>query len=217
MKPVSLRPQRQQMVDLWQPFLQPVNLVCVNMKGERVWAKHLGMPKNHYGHASSLIGHRDLLIVQYDQKDNAKLLAFDLASGNPAWQVGRGAISWSSPILIDNRGRIELILTNSKGVDSYDPTSGRLLWHVECLSGEVASSAAYADGVVFVANDSATASAIDIRNHGSKPEVIWQWEEALPDAASPVATNDYLVLPTGFGVVSCLECENRQSAVAAGI
>ncbi|MFC1634712.1 PQQ-binding-like beta-propeller repeat protein [Planctomycetota bacterium] len=180
-------------------------LVCVNMKGERIWAKHLGIPKNHYGHASSLISHRNMLFVQYDQEDNSQLLAFDLASGNPAWHVKRGVISWSSPILIDNKGRMELILANSKAVDSYDPKSGKLLWHVECLSGEVAPSATYADGVVCVANENATASAIDVGNHGSGPKILWQWDEALPDAASPLANEDFLILPTGFGVVSCLD------------
>lgn len=179
-------------------------LVCVNMKGERIWARHLGIPKNHYGHASSLLSHRNLLFVQYDQKENSQLLAFDLTSGHLTWQVKRGDISWSSPILIDNKGRMELILTNCKAVDSYDPKSGKPLWHVECLDGEVAPSAAYADGVVFVANENAAASATDIGNHSSEPKILWQWDEALPDAASPLANKDYLILPTGFGVVSCL-------------
>jgi outer membrane protein assembly factor BamB len=175
------------------------------MKGERIWAKHLGIPKNHYGHASSLISHRNRLFVQYDQEDNSQLLAFDLPSGNPAWHVKRDVISWSSPILIDNKGRMELILTNSKAVDSYDPKSGKLLWHVECLGGEVAPSPTYADGVVCVANESATATAIDIRDHGSRPKILWQWDETLPDAASPLVNEDYLILPTAFGVVSCLD------------
>ncbi|MHC4439852.1 MAG: PQQ-binding-like beta-propeller repeat protein, partial [Planctomycetota bacterium] len=180
-------------------------LVCVNMKGERIWAKHLGIPKNHYGHASSLISHRDMLFVQYDQEEDSQLLAFDLASGNPAWHVKRDVISWSSPILVDNKGRIELVLTNSKAVNSYDPKSGKLLWHVECLGGEVAPSATYSDGVVCVANEGATASAIDVGNHGSEPKILWQWDETLPDAASPLVNDDYLILPTGFGVVSCLD------------
>ena len=47
-------------------------LVCVNMNGERVWAKHLGTPNNHYGHTSSLISDGDLLFVQYDQKKDCE-------------------------------------------------------------------------------------------------------------------------------------------------
>ena len=123
------------------------------------------------------------------------------------WQVKRGEISWSSPILVDNRGRLELILTNSKGVDSYAPKSGKHLWHAECLSGEVASSAAYADGVVFVASDGATASAVDIGDHDSEPKVLWQWDESLPDAASLLADKDHLIVPTAFGVVTCLDAK----------
>ena len=180
-------------------------LVCMNLQGQRVWAKHLGIPDNAYGHASSLISHEDLLFVQYDQDENSRLMAFNLASGHLAWQATRHKISWSSPILIDNRGRMELILTDCEAVDSYDPKTGRPLWRVECLAGEVAPSAAYAHGVVFVATEGATASAIDVSDHEAEPKILWQWEEALPDAASPLANERCLILPTAFGVVSCLD------------
>ncbi len=183
------------------------DLVCVNVQGKRIWAKNLGVPNNPYGHASSLISHENLLFVQYDQDEGSELLAFDLSSGNPVWQVKRGVISWSSPLLIDNNGRMELILTNAKAVDSYDPKTGELLWHVKCLSGEVAPSAAYADGVVYVANEYACASAIYVGNHGSEPKILWQWDETLPDAASPLANEDYLIVPSGYGVVTCLDAK----------
>jgi outer membrane protein assembly factor BamB len=81
---------------------------------------------------------------------------------------------------------------------------------VECLGGEVAPSAAYADGIVFVAVDHVTASAIDVSNHGSEPKILWEWDEALPDAASLLANEDYLILPTGFGVVSCLDAKTGE-------
>jgi outer membrane protein assembly factor BamB len=183
-------------------------LVCVNMEGKRMWIKHLGIPHNHYGHASSLLWHENLLFVQYDQKEDSQLLAFDLASGKPVWRAKRGAMSWSSPILAENKGRMELILTDSKAVEGYDPTSGERLWRVECLDGEVASSAAYANGIVFVANEGAPASAIDVSC--SEPKTLWQWDEALPDCASPVANDKHLIMPTAFGVVSCLDVRTGQ-------
>lgn len=179
-------------------------LVCLTMNGKRVWARHLGAPTNHYGHASSLISDRELLFVQWDQEEKSKLLAFTMATGEPAWSADRDGMSWSSPILINNAGRAELVLTDSKYVTSYRPKTGKPLWRVECLSGEVASSAAYADGLVFVASEGAAASAIDIADHDRKPKIIWQWEESLPDAASPAANKDFLVVPTAFGVVTCL-------------
>jgi outer membrane protein assembly factor BamB len=180
-------------------------LVCVNMEGKRIWIKHLGIPRNHYGHASSLLCHGNLVFVQYDQSKNSQLLAFDWASGKLAWQAKREVISWSSPILAENKGRIELILSNSKAVEGYDPLSGKSLWRVECLNGEVASSAAYANGTVFVANDGAVASAIDITSPDHT--TLWQWDGPLPDSASPVANEHYLIMPTSFGVITCLNAK----------
>lgn len=181
-------------------------LVCVDMDGKRVWAKHLGVPRNPYGHASSLLSRGNLLFVQLDQKAGSRLLTFDLATGRPVWEAKRGdATSWASPILIENQGRSELVLVSCTTVDGYDPATGKPLWSVECLDGEVAASAAYADGVVFVSNDGATTSAIDIRKHAADPEILWEWDENLPDAASPLAKDGYVIVPTAFGVVTCLE------------
>ena len=51
------------------------DLVCLNFKGERIWALNLGVPQNHYGHSSSLIIYRNLLIIQYDHDGGARLIA----------------------------------------------------------------------------------------------------------------------------------------------
>ncbi|HXG46449.1 MAG TPA: PQQ-binding-like beta-propeller repeat protein [Methylomirabilota bacterium] len=182
-------------------------LVCTDVNGRRVWAKHLGVPKNHYGHASSLIHHENRLFVQFDQQTSSALLAFDLALGKLVWEAKRGPISWSSPILVTNKGRLELILTNCKTVDSYDPKTGKLLWQIETLAGEVAASPAFADGTVYVASEGAVAAAIDVSNHAAKPKVRWTWGETLPDVSSPVANERYVIIPSGHGVVTCLDAK----------
>lgn len=183
-------------------------LVCVDLNGIRAWSKHLGVPKNHYGHASSLLNDGDRLFVQFDQSLGSKLYAFDFATGKIEWQVNRKEIGWSSPILIESNGRRELVLANSKSVDSYDPKTGKLLWHVDCLAGEVASSPAFSDGLVVVASEGATATAIDTAAVDDAKRVRWQWEESLPDASSPVAHGGLVIIPTGFGVVSCLDVKS---------
>lgn len=179
-------------------------LVCLDMDGKRIWAKHLGVPNNQYGHASSLICDSELLFVQYDQKENSRLLAFKMATGKLEWRADRDEMSWSSPILIENKGRAELILTDSKYIASYESKTGKRLWRVECLSGEIASSAAHAHGLVFVANEGAAATAFDVSDQTKDPKIVWQWDGELPDAASPVANHEFLVVPTAFGVVTCL-------------
>jgi outer membrane protein assembly factor BamB len=78
---------------------------------------------------------------------------------------------------------------------------------VECLRGEVAASAAYADGVVFVASEGSTATASEVCHPDAQPRILWQWDKALPDAASLLANKDYLILPTSFGIVMCLDAK----------
>ena len=124
-------------------------------------------------------------------------------------------MSWSSPILAENKGRTELILTDSKGVEGYDPTSGKSLWRLECLKGEVASSAAFANGIVFVANEGAVASAIDISSPDKK--TLWQWDGALPDSASPVANENYLIMPTAVWSGHLSGCKDGKSTVGARV
>lgn len=186
-------------------------LVCLDLEGRRAWTKNLGLPDNHYGHASSLQVHGELLFVQYDQMEGSRLLALELASGKERWQAGRSAISWSSPILVEHGGRSELVLANSESVDAYDPATGEHLWQVGCLAGEVATSPAFANGRVLVASEGVGASALVLGARGARPKVPWQWEsEALPNASSPVAAGGFLVVPTGFGAVSCLDVRSGE-------
>ena len=183
------------------------DLACHDLEGNRRWGFNLGKPENHYGHASSLIAYGNLLFVQYDQSGGGKLLAFDAATGNEAWAVQRKNISWASPACIRTPLGAQLILNSERDVDAYDPKTGALLWSVPCLDGEVAPSPAYADSTIFVANEYATASAIrlDASSGTAQAGVAWEYEDLLPDIASPVGGDGHFYLVTSFGDAVCLD------------
>jgi outer membrane protein assembly factor BamB len=48
------------------------DIIAFTMTGNRAWARNLGVPDNHYGHSSSLIIWKDLLLVQYDSNKGGK-------------------------------------------------------------------------------------------------------------------------------------------------
>jgi outer membrane protein assembly factor BamB len=175
--------------------------------GNEVWAKSLGAPDNHYGHSSSLIALEDLLFVQFDQAENAKLYAFDTATGEERWAKDREEISWASPILADTAQGIQLILNSETMVDAYNPVTGKHLWAVDCLMGEVAPSPAYSNGVIFVANEYATASAISVEGpeDSMDREVIWAFDEYLPDSSSPIGDGERFYFATSYGELVCLD------------
>jgi outer membrane protein assembly factor BamB len=179
------------------------DLVALDRDGKRIWAKNLGMPQNHYGHSSSLIMYRDLLIVQYDQRNAASVMALKGKTGDVAWQTSRNVkISWASPALVNTGSRTELILAAEPNLISYNPADGKELWQIECISGEVGPSIAFAGGILFSVNDYSKLSAV---KPGEKPQLLWENSEYLSDIPSPVATDKYLILSTSFGAVSCFD------------
>jgi len=177
------------------------DVVAVDMEGNHVWARNLGVMGNHYGHSSSLMLFQDKLIVQYDQKSEAKVMALNILTGKTVWSTPRKVkISWASPIVVSTGKQTEVILVADPYVASYNPYTGKENWKIDCIFGEVGPSAAYADGVVFATNEYANLSAIKL---GETPEILWQSDEYMSDVPSPIATKDYLFLITSYGAVAC--------------
>jgi outer membrane protein assembly factor BamB len=182
-------------------------LAAFDMDGNPVWQKNIGVPENSYGMGSSLLTDGTRLFVQYDHQNAQKVMAFDCATGKTVWQAARKNISWSSPALIGN----ELVLNDEKNVTSYDPVTGKLNWEIPCLGGEVAPSPAYnGKGIVFVANEYAQASALQLI--GGTPKILWQYDEYLPDISSPVAAENFFFIATSAGEMVCLDAATGKVA-----
>jgi outer membrane protein assembly factor BamB len=184
------------------------DIVCLDFEGNRIWAKNLGVPDNHYGHSSSLITYQDLLLVQYDQNPGGRLLALSNQSGDLVYDQPRDVeISWASPILVNTGNREELILNSNPFVMSHDPRTGQELWRVRCMLGEIAPSPAYAEGMVFVVNDYARLAAVKL---GDSAELVWEYIDDLSEVSSPLATKDFLIMAASYGTVTCFESKTGE-------
>jgi len=183
------------------------DLVCYDFAGEQRWGRNLGVPENHYGHSSSLLAYGDLLFIQYDHKGGPKLIAVHAGTGEQAWVAERKKISWASPACIQTALGPQLILNSERDVDAYDPKTGRLLWTQPCLDGEVAPSPAYGGNTVLAANEYAVATAIRLDTTGpeTKAEIAWEWDESLPEVASPVGSDQQFYITTSMGEIVCLD------------
>jgi outer membrane protein assembly factor BamB len=179
------------------------DIVCLDFDGNRIWAKNLGVPENHYGHSSSLITYQDLLLVQYDQNTGGRLLALRTPSGDLVYDQPREVeISWASPILVNTGKRDELVLNANPFVMSHDPRTGQELWRVRCMLGEIAPSPAYADGMVFAVNDYARLAGIKL---GESAEMVWEYIDDLSEVSSPLASKDFLFMAASYGTVTCFD------------
>ena len=185
------------------------DIAGLDFEGNVVWDKNLGVPDNHYGHSSSLILYDNLLLIQYDNNDTQQLIALKSSNGDQVYRTMRSdvQISWASPILINRNDRTEIVLNSSPLVMAYDPLNGQELWRVDCMYGEVGPSPAYSDNIVFAVNDLAILAAI---KPDDDPAIIWEYDEDLPEASSPVATSDFLFVASGIGTVSCFDTKTGE-------
>ena len=178
------------------------DVIAFDMKGQRVWAKNLGVPDNHYGHSSSLLVWDNKLFVQYDTNKGGRVLALNAANGETVWDKQREAsISWASPVLAEVDGNYRLLLTADPIVASYNINNGDEIWAVEAMMGEVGPSVAFSDGIVFAANEYARLVAIN----ASSGEMLWENDEYMPEASSPLAHEGLLIICTSYGVMVCYD------------
>lgn len=180
------------------------DLVALDFEGQVIWQVNLGVPDNPYGMGSSLACDGVRLFVQYDHSESQKVMALDCSSGEKVWEMARHHISWSTPSVIETGDGFLLILNDEELVTAYDPATGKELWKVTCLGGEVAPSPAFnGKDIVFVGNEYAQATALKLGN--GMPEVLWQYDDYLPEIASPVAAEKRFFIPTTAGDMICLD------------
>jgi outer membrane protein assembly factor BamB len=183
------------------------DVIAFDMSGKRVWARNIGVPDNHYGHSSSLITWANKLFIQYDTNKGGKVFALNNATGETVWETVREAkISWASPVLAEVDGKYQLILSSDPIVAGYNVETGKELWSVDCMMGEVGPSVGFSDGVVFAGNEYARLVAINPKD-GS---ILWENDEYLPEAASPLAHNGLLIIATSYGVMVCYDAKTGE-------
>lgn len=183
------------------------DIICADMDGNRLWAKNLGVPDNHYGFASSLLIYGAEVIVQYDNDSNGKIIVLNLSNGNQRWVKERTEkATWSSPTIAYVDRKAQLIVMGNPNITAYDPNNGDLLWKVDCMSGEVGASPAANNGRIFGANEYAALVAIN----GTDGSLIWQSNEYLPEVSSPVASRDWVYVATSYGVLASFNAETGE-------
>jgi outer membrane protein assembly factor BamB len=191
------------------------DMAAFDFNGKLAWSKSLGIPDNSYGHASSLVTYKNLVVAQFDQgstekASKSKLLAFDSATGNPVWQTNRPVKnSWPSPIVIHAAERDQIITAADPWVIAYDPKDGQEIWRAKCLQQDVGPSPTFAAGKVFVANESPALSAIRADGQGdvTATNIVWKGEDGLPDICSPLAGDEFVVLLATYGTITCYDTE----------
>jgi hypothetical protein len=109
-------------------------------------ASDAGMKVPMWGISGSPLVIDDIVIVAA----SGKLVAYDVATGEPRWYGPDGGPSYSSPHLLTIDGVPQILLLSAAGATSVAPADGTLLWEHPWKGYPIVQPARTADGNVLI-------------------------------------------------------------------
>lgn len=199
-------------------FFGSRGLYCLDTAGKMVWQKQLGVMHSKHGHGEGcspvLVG--NTLIVNWDHEDGSFVAAFDKRTGNQVWKVARAEdTSWATPIVVDQGGKPQVIISGTNRIRGYDPANGSVIWECGGLSSNVVASPVSANGILYAGSSYDTRALMAIRLDGAKgditgtSQVLWSRQRGTPYVPSPLLYGDSLYTLQHYqGVLSRLDVKS---------
>jgi outer membrane protein assembly factor BamB len=186
-------------------------MASLDFDGKIAWRKEI---KPHtfdvtIGTSPVLFGDTVILQCTMANAADSRVVAFNKSDGEMKWETKLDGISFahSTPIVVDVKGKPQLVVlasgigSNPKGMQGFDPASGKLLWW--CKAEGDSSSLAYGGGILY--GDSGrggNGTAIDPAGEGDLVGNIKWTAGPLPEAiASPIIVGDHVYRLVSGGVL----------------
>jgi outer membrane protein assembly factor BamB len=100
--------------------------------GRLIWSRDVLGENNlsniSWGKSCSPLLVNGLVVVTGGDQREKSLLAYEAATGKPAWQAGRDSASYCSPLLATVSGQEQIVMVNAHSVTGHDPRRGEILW-----------------------------------------------------------------------------------------
>ena len=191
-------------------------LYALDMDGNTQWEKQFGLfkVKANFGEGTSPVLCGDTLILSQDQEGPSFITALDRRTGEEKWRVTRDeATSWATPLVVEHKGRRQVVTSATGKMRSYDAASGTLLWEATGMTGNVIPCPVAGNGTVFCMSGFRGSALMAIRldaaegNVAAKPEAIaWSRPEATPYVPSPLLYDGLLYYLEGNkGILTCVD------------
>ncbi len=205
-------------------------LVCVEAaSGEVKWKRDLVKDYGEYditfGMGSSPRLWGDLVYVACMTKGASYVVAINKRTGETQWKTERtlpakddGPDSYSTPTILERKGRRQLLVSGSDHVDAYDLVKGKRVWFssgltIESPYGRIIASPVASAGVVLATSGNPAGAgkghmlAVRPTSEGdiSAAGRLWTYPKTTPDSSTPIALNGRVYMAADNGVATCLD------------
>ena len=192
-------------------------LVGYDLDGKELWRTDLGAHDHKFGYGSSPVIHGDLCFLNFGPGVREFLVAVDKRTGKEVWRHtspvpgGEDVFgTWSTPLIVETTGRVELISALRGELAGLDPRTGRVYWQVTNWGTQAKSSPVAGDGVVVLTGDyepKTTEVAVRLGGDGdvSDTHVLWRIQPPRRRVGTGVIHDAHFYGTRAGGFVDCIE------------
>ena len=192
---------------------------CVSTNESKVlWRNEELKIEHENGPGGSPVLFKDKLFLCCDGSDVQYMAALDAATGKIAWKTNRSVPinkgaqqkkAYATPMAVTINGVEQIVAPAADSVYSYDPATGKELWHVKYNGYSNVARPVYDGKLVYVSTgfDSPVMLAINPEGSGelTADKVVWRDKIQASRQASPVISGNRLYMFSDSGVVKCME------------
>ena len=206
-------------------------LYAYDMTGNEVWHRQLGDFKHMWGYGTSPVISGERVILHTGPGERVFVIAMDIGSGKELWRHeepvdgtgernsdGQYMGSWSTPVLIEQAGKVVAVCAMATRVCGFDVDSGDLLWYCEGLSGpkgDLAYSSPMIEGdtCVMIGGFSGPGFGFQIDGSGdiTSEQRLWRNDKNPQNIGTGFLLDGYVYrVGAGPSVIDCLNAKTGE-------
>jgi outer membrane protein assembly factor BamB len=175
-------------------------IFCYDLDGKLLWQRDFGRLSTRlgWGEAVTPVVHGDSLLLNWDQEADSSLICLDARTGQDRWRAARDEkSSWNTPLVVEHKGRSQVIVNGTKRARAYDLDTGKLLWECGGMTTNAIPSPVAGPGVAYCMSGYQGAAAVAIPldssgDLGTTGPVRWRIGKGMPYVPSPLLAGERL-------------------------
>lgn len=192
---------------------EDVVVAAYDFQGTQHWISRPGTFESPHGYSCSPILYKDMVIINGNSKGDSFLAALNQNDGKIRWKIPHPnlAHSFSTPLIREISGKVQMFFGGNKEIASYDPETGKKYWFVNGPSEDFCSTPVYnkKNNLVLISSAWPQRHLLAVNPTGSgdvtRSHVTWQTTKGAVYVPSPVATDDWLFTTMTNGNVHCID------------
>lgn len=199
-------------------------LYCYDFDGKQLWSRtDLGTWEHPFGNGASPVLYGNL-VIQWCGPNESKgrnfLLGCNKATGETVWEAEQSYGSWSTPLVVQVKGKDQLLLgiaKDGKGqpedqsgfLYGFDPKSGTELWKCQGLNSYCYASPLYSDGVaVAMSGYGGSALAVKLGGEGDiTADRLWLHPRNTQRVGSGLIVGKHAYIIDENGIPRCYDLQ----------